>query len=85
MSADLAFHDAILCRAIESAGGQVFKTVGDAFARLSRHQPTPCELQFSPKRKWSASPGLFLVDFVSGWPCTPAARSAAIMTILDQR
>lgn len=31
MSADLALHDALLRRVIESAGGQVFKTVGDAF------------------------------------------------------
>lgn len=31
MSAALAQHDAILRSAIESAGGTVFKTVGDAF------------------------------------------------------
>lgn len=31
MSADLALHDALVRRVIESAGGTVFKTVGDAF------------------------------------------------------
>jgi class 3 adenylate cyclase len=40
MSADLALHDALVRRVIESAGGTVFKTVGDTFYAVF---PAPAE------------------------------------------
>ena len=71
MSNILARHDAILRSAIESFGGTVFKTIGDAIC--AAFPIAPAALEAALTRSASSSPKIGARPGQSGygWRCTP--------------
>ena len=74
MAAALARHDDILRRAIESAGGEVFKTVGDAVCAAFPSATSAVEAAVAPRMKVLRRIGSSLVRAVRAPANPPTAR-----------